>query len=56
MQPPPPLPSLPLPKTHFAQDVVFEKDTPIFCNTSDRIRIISNDKVNGIESEMMDVQ
>ena len=46
----------PTPKTHFAQDIALEKDTPIFCTARSRICIISNGMVNEIESEMMDVQ
>ena len=42
-------------KTHFAQDIVLEKDTPIFFTAPSRIRIMSNDAVNEIESEVMDV-
>ena len=43
-------------KSHFAQDIVLEKNTSIFCTAPSRICIISNGTVNKIESVMMDVQ
>ena len=46
---------VPTPKTHFAQDIVLEKDTPIFFTAPSRIRKMSNDAVKEIESEIMDV-
>ena len=46
----------PTPKTPFAQDIVLEKDTPIFCTAPSRICMISNGTVNEIESKMMDVR
>lgn len=48
---------VPTPKTHFAQDIILEKDTPIFCTAPSRIRKFSrNYDVNEVESEMMDVR
>ena len=45
------------PKTHFAQDIILEKDTPIFCTGPSRIRKFSrDDDVNKIESEMMEIR
>ena len=48
---------VPTPKTHFAQDIILEKDTPMFCTAPSRIRKFSrNYDVNEVESEMMDVR
>ena len=45
------------PKTQFAQDIILEKDTPIFCTGPSRIRKFSRDgDVNEVESEMMEVR
>ena len=44
----------PTPKTHFAQDIVLEKDTTIFCTALSRIHITSNGTVNEIESKVME--
>ena len=46
---------LPTPKAHFTEDIVLEKDTPIFFTAPSRIRKMSNDAVKEIESEIMDV-
>ena len=44
-------------KTHFAQDMILEKDTPIFCTGPSRIRKFSRDgDANEVESEMMEVR
>ena len=47
---------VPTTKTHFAQNIVLEKDTSIFCTALGTIRIISNGTVNEIKNEMMDVR
>ena len=47
---------VPTPKTHFAQGIVLEKDTPIFCTAPSKTHIISNGMVNEIKCEMMDVR
>jgi hypothetical protein len=48
---------IPTPKTHFAQDVILEKDTPIFCTGPSRIRKFSRaGDVNEIESQMMEIR
>ena len=47
----------PTPKTHFAEDILLEKDTPTFCTAPSRIRKFSRDgDVNEVESEMMEVR
>ena len=47
---------LPAPKTHYAKDLILEKDTPIFCTSNSRIRKYSRGVLDEIESEMMDVR
>lgn len=47
---------VPTPKTHFARDIIFDKDTPIFCTAPSRLRNFSHGVVNEVESEMMDVR
>ena len=48
---------VPTPKTHFAEDVILDKDTPIFCTAPCRIRKFSrNGDVNEVESEMMEIR
>jgi hypothetical protein len=48
---------IPTPKTHFAQDVILEKDTPIFCTGPSRIRKFSRaGDVNEIESQMIEIR
>ena len=47
---------VPTPKTHFAQDIILDKDTPIFCTTPNRFRSYWHGVVNEIETEMMEVR
>ena len=47
---------VPTPKTHFAKDIILDKDTPIFCTSPSRLRNVSRGVVNEVESEMMDVR
>ena len=44
------------PKTHHAKDLVLDKDTPIFCTSSSRIRYVSQGAINERETEMMEVR
>ena len=44
------------PKTHYAKDLVLDKDTPIFCTSSTRIRYVSQGAINERETEMMEVR
>ena len=44
------------PKTHYAQDIVFEKDTPIFCTSKSEIVAIKGGVVDDIETQMMSVR
>lgn len=47
---------LPAPKTHFAQDIEFVKDTPIFCTSKRPLMFIKNGVVDDRETEMMAVR
>ena len=47
---------LPAPKTHFAKDIAFEKDTPIFCTGKYPIVFIKNGVIDERETEMMTVR
>ena len=47
---------LPAPKTHYARDIVFERDTPIFCTGKQPIIYIKNGVIGERESEMMVVR
>ena len=44
------------PKTHYAQDIAFEKDTPIFCTSKSEIVFIKGGVVDDIETQMMSVR
>lgn len=44
------------PKTHYAQDIVFDKDTPIFCTSKSEILSIKNGVLDEKETEMMAVR
>jgi len=44
------------PKTHFSEDILWTKDTPIFCTTNARIRKYDHGQINEIETEMMDAR
>ena len=47
---------LPAPKTHFTQDIEFEKDTPIFCTSKRPLIFVKNGIVDDWETEMMGVR
>jgi len=47
---------IPSPKTHFAQDIIFNKDTPIFCTAAEEFAFYSHGKHKQIESDMMKVR
>ena len=44
------------PKTHYAQDIIFDKDTPIFCTSKSEILSIKNGVLDEKENEMMAVR
>ena len=44
---------LPAPKTHYAKDIVFEKDMPIFCTGKQLFIYIKNGVSDQRETEMM---
>jgi len=44
---------LPAPKTHYAKDMVFEKDTPIFCTSKHQFIFVKNGVIDDRETEMM---
>ena len=46
----------PAPKSHYSQDLLMEKDTPIFCTSSDEIRMVKGGAVVERETEMMKVR
>jgi len=47
---------LPAPKTHYARDIIFEKDTPIFCTGKQPFIYIKNGVIDQRETEMMSVR
>ena len=47
---------LPAPKTHYTKDIVFEKDTPIFCTGKQPFIYIKNGVIDQRETEMMSVR
>lgn len=47
---------LPAPKTHFAKDISFSKDTPIFCTSKQPIVFIRGGSIDDKETEMMTVR
>ena len=47
---------LPAPKSHYAQDIVFEKDAPIFCTGKDDLIYVRGGVVDSHETEMMQVR
>ena len=44
---------LPAPKTHYARDIVFEKDTPMFSTGKQPIIYIKNGVIDQRETDMM---
>ena len=47
---------LPVPKTHFAKDVLLTNDTPVFCTSSHELTYMKNDVISDRETEMMSVR
>ena len=47
---------LPAPKTHFAEDITFEKDTPIFATGKRPLMFIKNGVADDVETEIMSVR
>ena len=47
---------LPAPKSHYAKDIVFEKDTPIFATGKNPIIFVKNCTIDEKETEMMAVR
>lgn len=47
---------LPAPKTHYARDIVFDKDTPIFCTGKQPIIFIKNGVIDQRETDMMGIR
>lgn len=47
---------LPAPKTHYSQDILFDKDTPIFCTSKVPFVYIKRGVVDDRETEMMSVR
>lgn len=47
---------LPAPKSHFAQDLILEKDTPIFCTGKHPLVFVQGGSVDERETEMMSVR
>lgn len=45
---------IPVPKTHFAQDVLWTKDTPILATSKSKTRKYERGEIDEIETEMMD--
>ena len=47
---------LPAPKTHYAKDIVFDKDTPIFCTGKQPFGYIKNGVIDQRETDMTSVR
>lgn len=47
---------LPAPKSHFAKDIIFDNDTPIFCTGKQEIILVKGGNIDERESEMMRVR
>ena len=47
---------LPAPKTHYAKDIVYDKDTPIFSTSKQPIIFIKNGVIDQRETGMMSVR
>ena len=46
---------LPAPKSHYSKDIVFDKDTPIFCTSKHQFVFIKGGQIDDKETEMMAV-
>lgn len=47
---------LPSPKSHFCKDIIFDKDTPIFCTSKHELVYIQSGGIDEKETEMMQVR
>ena len=47
---------LPAPKSHYAQDIVFDSDTPVFCTGKQELQYIRGQVLDERETEMMRVR
>ena len=47
---------LPAPKSHYAKDIVFNQDTPIFATGKNPIVFVKNSVLDDKETEMMSVR
>lgn len=47
---------LPAPKSHYAKDMVLDRDTPIFCTSKHPLMFVRNGAIDERESEMMSVR
>ena len=46
----------PAPKTHYSQDIVFNRDSPIFCTSNEHFSFVRGGAVDQVETEMMRVR
>ena len=46
----------PAPKTHYAQDIVFDKDVPVFATAKEHFSFVQGGAVDCVETEMMTVR
>ena len=46
----------PAPKTHYARDIVFEKDAPVFATAKEHFSFVQGSAVDQVETEMMRVR
>ena len=47
---------LPAPKSHFAKDIVFDSDTPVFATSKHQLVFVKNGVIDERETEMMSVR
>jgi len=47
---------LPTPKSHYAEDIVYRRDVPIFCTSEDELVNFRGGVADFCETEMMQVQ
>lgn len=46
----------PAPKTHYSEDIVFDRDSPIFCTSKEHFSFVKGGVVDEVETEMMRVR
>lgn len=46
----------PAPKTHYAQDIVFDSDAPIFCTSNEELSFVRGGVFDHVETDMMRVR